>query len=75
MKSRKPRQTKTTLEVHCNANHESTLMIRVVTNSPRTLRDRSLDLWCPSCNRTCYVWIGTAAIITKYENDYEECGS
>ncbi len=64
-------KTKTTLEVFCTANHEKTLMIRVITNDAKNLRERSVDLWCSVCNRTCNLWIGTAQIITKYE----DCGT
>lgn len=57
---------KTLLSVRCNANHEPTLMISVLSNAP--LEERNIGLWCPTCDRTCILEIDSAQIITNYED-------
>jgi hypothetical protein len=59
------RQTKAVLTVYCNAGHESTVMVSVISNG--LLKERTIDLWCPVCNRTGVLEINSARIITNYE--------
>jgi len=63
MKQRKT--TKNILTVFCDSGHESTVMVSVISNG--LLKERTIDLWCPVCNRTGVLEINSARIITNYE--------